>query len=247
MRAIIGTSLGLLLVGFGDGHGDNAQAVFDKTTVADDPSKSCMSAMRGVCDGKYEDLCKQCAGEHAQELLQAGCTNAAIRTICQDGLLASVNLTIGHDYADLVLQVGHINDEANSANQTGSQNALPSSMCFDSTDDPNNYFIYGHRLSFLQAGGVRVDQALLQLRATGVDSGVLGTSASLSFADWTSSFGEREYSQGEPRFRSNISCADQYGCRVGAGSTAMTSANLHIGQTFRFHKWSIKLNGICEN
>eukprot|EP01045_Picozoa_sp_COSAG04_P015201 COSAG04_NODE_1185_length_7876_cov_15.856629_10_plen_98_part_00 len=96
-----------------------------------------------------------------------------------------------------------------------------------------------------------MDQVLLQLRATGVDSGVLGTSVSLSFADWTSSFGDvsppTPYEPARPMFRSNISCADQQGCRVPAGSSTMTSANLHVGQTFHFHEWDITLNGICEN
>jgi len=143
MRVALGTSLGLLLISPTIMGLDALPAAMSRrapvggeTALAatDAPSKSCMSAMREVCDGKYEDLCKQCAGEHAQELLQAGCTNADIRTICQDGLLASVNLTIGHNSSDLAWQFGHINNEAPSR---PAWIGLPSSVCFDSTDEPD--------------------------------------------------------------------------------------------------------------
>jgi hypothetical protein len=244
MMAMLTTSLGLLL-----GVASSRDLDGDATAVipAVNPSKSCMTAIRGCCDGKYQESCQTCAGNHAQELIQAGCTNADIRDICDNGLLASVNLTIGHNYSDLVLEVGHVNDDANGVNHTF-RDALPSSMCFDSTDDPDNYFVYGHRLSFLQAGGLRVDQALLQLRATGVDTGVLGTSVSLNFAAWTSSFGNDEPCDAAsgncwPKLQSNISCADRYGCQ----SPPLTSTNLRIGQTFHVHEWNVKLNGICEN
>ena len=58
---------------------------------------ACLDAMKLHCNGEIGLTCVQCASHNAAALRKAGCLNDNIKTICDNGMMGRMNLTITTD------------------------------------------------------------------------------------------------------------------------------------------------------
>ena len=221
------------------------------------PRRGCPAAMRQVCDGKTQGVCTTCATLHAQELLQAGCTNDEIRDICDSGSLACVNLTITHtsiptnyDLENSTLKpFHHLSVSHSFPDSTTSSSSLSSSTCFSSSEsDSFTYFVSGSQMVGLGDGSFAFAAVALQLRAT-VDMGALGTSVTLYTSSWTS--GPPKSQSGKPP-----RCAEKTSlCEAADNITALGDPSKHatkrssvvrVGETARVTSaWQVQFHQVC--
>eukprot|EP01052_Picozoa_sp_SAG31_P034337 SAG31_NODE_4000_length_3677_cov_4.657630_2_plen_717_part_00 len=223
----------------------------------------CLAKMRALCSPQLGSSCLLCAQSHAKELADVGCGVDCLRTICNRGLHARVNLTITptelndrmllsvsraeNSTYEEVMVLGLSSGKIESATALGTTVA---SKCYDMSDRvDDNYFVAGTRFGHYFGGALEFKSVLLQLRATGLQR--QGSEMSLGWARWTSATtSDADSFNGQDGVRSsypgNISRCDTWPACQAIGRD-ITHAKLRIGgPKMVAGELSIAFNGLCK-